>query len=191
MSTLAAQAPPVLALFAPACAPPTFLPLQLLAVAAALTTGRRTACDLPRALGHPAHGAPSSGLGTTRGRCARKVPRAEPCLFGPYGVAARWCERLPAQAQARAGVEGEGQAAVTFSDAITRVRRWLWTDWAFAAGGHAGAFAKLPEPPRRALPHALAPAARTEIRISRDYNSQEKSRAQNVAVCRRSGERLC
>jgi hypothetical protein len=56
-------------------------------------------------------------------------------------------------------VEWEGKASVTFSDAITAVRRWLWTGWVFATGGHAGAFAKLPEPLRRALLYALAPAA--------------------------------
>ena len=43
MPGIAADALPVLALFAPACTPPTFLRLQLLAVAAILTTGRRTA----------------------------------------------------------------------------------------------------------------------------------------------------
>ncbi len=99
------------------------------------------------------------GLETTRGRCAKTVLRAEPCLFGLYSVVALWYERLPAEAQAGPGVEWEGKAAVTFSDAITCVRRWLWTDWVFATGGQAGAFAKLPEPLRRALLYALAPAA--------------------------------
>ena len=60
MSDIAAQALPVLALFAPACHPPTFLRLQLLAVAAVLTTGRRTVANLLRTLGHLAQGAPSS-----------------------------------------------------------------------------------------------------------------------------------
>ena len=95
------------------------------------------------------------GLETTRGRCARTVLRAEPCLLGLYSVLALWYERLPAQA----GVEWEGKAAVTFSGAITAVRRWLWTSWAFAAGGHDESFAKLPGPLRRALLYALAPAA--------------------------------
>src|SRR5262249_52428986 len=60
MSGIAAQALPVLALFAPACNPPTFLRLQLLAVAAILPTGRRTVSNLLRTLGHLAQGAPSS-----------------------------------------------------------------------------------------------------------------------------------
>ncbi len=99
------------------------------------------------------------GLETTRGRCAKTVLRAEPCLFGLYSVVALWYEQLPAEAQEGPGVDWEGKAGVTFSDAITAVRRWLWTGWAFATGGHEDAFAKLPEPLRRALLYALAPAA--------------------------------
>jgi hypothetical protein len=50
----------VFALFIPACNPPTFLRLQVLGVAAILTTGRRTISNLLRTLGHRAGGAPSS-----------------------------------------------------------------------------------------------------------------------------------
>src|SRR5262245_12477194 len=76
------------------------------------------------------------GLETTRGRCQKAVLRAEPCLFGLYGVVTLPYDQLPEEAQAGPGVEWEGKAAVTFSDAIAAVRRWLWTSWAFATGGH-------------------------------------------------------
>jgi len=99
------------------------------------------------------------GLETTRGRCQKTVLRAEPCLFGLYTVVTLWYEQLPPAAQEEAGVDWEGKATVTFSDAITAVRRWLWTAWAFATGGHEDAFAKLPEALRRTLLYALAPAA--------------------------------
>jgi DDE superfamily endonuclease len=99
------------------------------------------------------------GLETTRGWCARTVLRAEPCLFGLYSVVASLYEQLPAEAQAEVGVEWEGKTAVTFSDAITAVRRWLWTRWAFEKGCPADPFSKLPEPLRRTLLYALAPAA--------------------------------
>ena len=99
------------------------------------------------------------GLETTRGRCAKTVLRAEPSLFGLYSVVALWYEQLPAEAQDEPGVDWEGKATVTFSDAITAVRRWLWTDWVFATEGHDSPFAKLPEPLRRTLLYALAPAA--------------------------------
>jgi hypothetical protein len=99
------------------------------------------------------------GLETTRGHCPKTVLRAEPCLFGLYGVVALLHEQLPAEAQAEPGVEWEGKATVTFSDAITAVRRWLWTSWAFAKAGHDDPFTKLPEPLRRTLLSALAPAS--------------------------------
>jgi hypothetical protein len=59
MASIAADALPVLALLAPAFTPPTFQRAQLLAVAAILTTGRRTVSNLLRTLGHLAAGAPS------------------------------------------------------------------------------------------------------------------------------------
>ena len=99
------------------------------------------------------------GLETTRGRCARTVLRAEPCLFGLFSVVTLLYEQLPEEAQAGPGVEWEGKSTVTFSDAITAVRRWLWTTWAFATAGHDDPFTKLPEPLRRTLLYALAPAA--------------------------------
>ncbi|HZT82946.1 MAG TPA: transposase [Gemmataceae bacterium] len=99
------------------------------------------------------------GLETTRGRCQQTVLRAEPCLFGLYSVVALWFEQLPAERQAETGVEWEGKQGVTFSDALTAVRRWLWADGVFTTAGHDTAFAKLPEPFRQALLRALAPAA--------------------------------
>jgi hypothetical protein len=99
------------------------------------------------------------GLETTRGRCERTVLRAEPCLLGLSSVVTLLYEQLPEEAQAEAGVDWEGKATVTFSDAVTAVRRWLWTSWAFATAGQEAPFAKLPEPLRRALLCALAPAA--------------------------------
>jgi hypothetical protein len=99
------------------------------------------------------------GLETTRGWCRQTVLRAEPCLFGLYGVVALLYGQLPAEAQEAEGVPWEGKQGVTFSDAITAVRRWLWTNWVFARAGHEDPLAKLPEPVRQVLLYALAPAA--------------------------------
>jgi DDE superfamily endonuclease/Archaeal putative transposase ISC1217 len=98
------------------------------------------------------------GLETTRGWCAQTVLRAEPCLFGLYSLVTLLYGQLPA-AQGQPGVDWVGKEGVTFSDAITAVRRWLWTNWVFATGGHDVAFAKLPEPLQQTLLYALAPAA--------------------------------
>jgi putative transposase ISC1217 len=78
------------------------------------------------------------GLESTRGRCERTVGRAEPCLLGLYSVVALLYGSLPAADQEQGVVEWSGKATVTFSDAITAVRRWLWTRWVFPRAGHAG-----------------------------------------------------
>jgi hypothetical protein len=48
---------------------------------------------------------------------------------------------------------------VTFSDAITAVRRWLWLEWVLAIPGHRDAFQKLNPGLRQILLNGLAPAA--------------------------------
>ncbi len=75
------------------------------------------------------------GLESTRGRCKRTVTRAEPCLRGLYSVVALLYWLLPPAAQAAGEVAWEGKETVTFSDAITAVRRWLWTQPATTAEG--------------------------------------------------------
>jgi DDE superfamily endonuclease len=99
------------------------------------------------------------GLESTRGWCARTVARAEPCLLGLYSVVALLYWRLPAAAQDEGEVTWQGNQTVTFSDAITAVRRWLWTQWVFPRAGHADTFAKLPQAFQQLLLYALAPAA--------------------------------
>jgi hypothetical protein len=99
------------------------------------------------------------GLETTRGWSERTVLRAAPCLFGLYSVIALLYARLPANRTRSAIIEWPGKIDRTFSDAITAVRRWLWTDWAFATPGHHETFSKLSRPIRAVLLYALAPAA--------------------------------
>jgi hypothetical protein len=99
------------------------------------------------------------GLESTRGWCARTVGRAEPCLLGLYSVVALLYWLLPPGEQDQGAVEWEGKGTVTFSDAISAVRRWLWTRWVFPRAGHAATFAKLPEAFQQFLLSALAPAA--------------------------------
>ncbi|OYV84718.1 MAG: hypothetical protein B7Z73_14910 [Planctomycetia bacterium 21-64-5] len=99
------------------------------------------------------------GLETTRGWKRETVLRAAPCLFGLYTLVSLWYWQLPACAKADWGVMWAGKKVMTFSDAITAVRRWLWSDWIFATGGHDQAFAKLPNALQEVLLLALAPAA--------------------------------
>jgi DDE superfamily endonuclease/putative transposase ISC1217 len=98
------------------------------------------------------------GLETTRGWCERTVGRAEPCLLGLYSVVALMYWLLPSADQDQGSVDWEGKETVTFSDAISAVRRWLWQHWVFPQAGHAETFAKLPETFQQLLLDALAPA---------------------------------
>ncbi len=98
------------------------------------------------------------GLESTRGRCRKTVLRAAPCLFGLYTVVALLYQGLP-ESKRVGRVEWPGKAGVTFSDAITSVRRWLWQEWVFPRAGGGTAIEQLPEPLRQALFYALAPAA--------------------------------
>jgi DDE superfamily endonuclease/Archaeal putative transposase ISC1217 len=99
------------------------------------------------------------GLETTRGWCRATVLRAAPCLFGLYGVVALLYWGLRERGWAVGQVQWAQKGVVTFSDAITAVRRWLWAEWVFARVDHDRAFAKLPDPLKEVVLYALAPAA--------------------------------
>jgi hypothetical protein len=98
-------------------------------------------------------------LEKTRGWTERTVLRTGPCLFGLYAVIALWYAALPGRWQRQRAVPKKASQGVTFSDAITAVRRWLWSEWVFATPGHKDAFAKIPARLRQALLRGLAPAA--------------------------------
>jgi hypothetical protein len=98
------------------------------------------------------------GLETTRGGCRRTVLRAAPCLFGLYTVVALLYRALP-ESKRVGGVDWPGKEGVTFSDALTSVRRWLWREWVFPQAGGAAAIEELPTPLQDVLFYALAPAA--------------------------------
>jgi hypothetical protein len=98
------------------------------------------------------------GLETTRGWCRQTVLRAAPCLFGLYTVAALLYASLP-QSKQTATIAWPGKRGVTFSDALTAVRRWLWAEGVFTQVGDSTAVEKLPETLREIIFTALAPAA--------------------------------
>jgi hypothetical protein len=98
------------------------------------------------------------GLETTRGWCRRTVLRAAPCLFGLYSVVAVLFHQLP-PGKRSGGVVWPGKAGVTFSDALTAVRRWVWSDGVFPRAGADVAVQQLPPEVRELLLSALAPAS--------------------------------
>jgi hypothetical protein len=99
------------------------------------------------------------GLETTRGWKERTVLRMAPCLFGLYTVVAALYSQLPKRYAGVCAVRWAGKQDVTFSDAITAVRRWLWQQWVFTLPGYQPVFEKLAQPFRTLLLHALAPTA--------------------------------
>lgn len=69
----------------------------------------------------------------------------EPCLFGLYTLVALWFSELPERDRAEPLVAWTGSVkkTLTFSDAITLVRRQVWRIWVLESPGHALAFQKL------------------------------------------------
>jgi hypothetical protein len=99
------------------------------------------------------------GLETTRGWTQATVLRAAPCLFGLFSVVALLYAGLPGDHPRVPQVRWVGKQEVTFSDAITAVRRWVWSEWVFVMCGHKETFTQLPDAFRETLLYALAPAA--------------------------------
>lgn len=99
------------------------------------------------------------GLETTCGWTEQTVLRVAPCLFGLYTVVAALYVQLPARRRVIGLLAWVGKEDVTFSDALTAVRRWLWVEWVFAIPGHSTAFSKLSRPFQQLLLAGLAPAA--------------------------------
>lgn len=93
------------------------------------------------------------GLETTRGWSAQTILRAEPCLFGLYTLVALWFSQLPEHERAAPAVAwiASDKPTLTFSDAITFVRRQVWSFWVLQSPRHAPAFQKLTPKEKRQL----------------------------------------
>jgi len=98
------------------------------------------------------------GLETTRGRVRNTILRAEPGLLTLYTLVVWLYAELPLRYRRARAVEWLGKVDVTFSDAITAVRRYLWVEGVFSLSGHREAFEKLGGPLRQILLQGLAPA---------------------------------
>lgn len=99
------------------------------------------------------------GMETTRGRVRSTVLRAEPSLLALYTLVVWLYAELPARHRGAVAVSWARKVDVTFSDAITAVRRYLWVEGVFSMSGHREAFEKLGAPLREILLRGLAPAA--------------------------------
>ena len=100
------------------------------------------------------------GVETTRGWIERTVEsntvlRAEPCLFGLDSVVALWYAALPERDRQNLEPTWAGKTTVTFSDAITLVRRDLWRRWIFATPAFQAVVQKLTPTQNRHLLRTL------------------------------------
>jgi hypothetical protein len=98
-------------------------------------------------------------LEATRGWGRDTVLRVGPCLFGLYTVVAWPYAELPVRWSRVRLVDWPGKRDVTFSDAITAARRWLWVDWVLTIPGHRDGFQRLAPGLRRIVLNGLAQAA--------------------------------
>lgn len=98
------------------------------------------------------------GLETTRGWCQATVLRLAPCLFGLYTVVAVVYTALPAPKRS-GSITWPGKQVVTFSDALTAVRRCLWAEGVFPQVENGAILEKLPASLREIIFSALAPAS--------------------------------
>lgn len=97
------------------------------------------------------------GLETTRGRCQKTILRTEPCLFGLYTLVALWFAELPENQRRHPVVPWTGRTKkhLTFSDAITIIRRQIWQYWIFETPAYSRAFQKLNAAEKRLIIHAV------------------------------------
>ena len=109
--------------------------------------------DLPGDAGVPRVG-DDAGPDQERRCCGRR--RA---CSGLYSVVALLYAELPAETTAEGTVSYRGKAEVTFSDAISVVRRQLWLEGVFESHGQTEVFRNLPRALQAVILAALAPAA--------------------------------
>lgn len=99
------------------------------------------------------------GFGTTRCRARKSVLKEGPFLLSLYSIVLLLYTALPPGRKPTIFIAWRGKDAVTFSDVMTGLRRWIWRFWAFAIPRHREGFEKLPAQFRETLLGALAPAA--------------------------------
>ncbi len=99
------------------------------------------------------------GLETTRGWSQATVLRMAPCLFLLYTIVVLFYDTMPWSNPHVRMKRWIGKEAVTFSDMLCSVRRYLWMEWVFAQVPGGLAVQKLPDPIRAVLDFGLAQAA--------------------------------
>ena len=101
---------------------------------------------------------PYLGLESTRGWTEKTVLRTAPSLFGLYSIVVLLFCLLPSSKKSQSVIKWPGKSVITFSDAITTVRRLLWAEGVLSSPGFTGVIRKLTPKQRKTLLYGLAPA---------------------------------
>lgn len=99
------------------------------------------------------------GLETTRGWSQQTVLRMAPLLFSLYTLTVVFYDTMPWSSSHVTVKSWRGKKGSTFSDMITSVRSYLWSEWVFAKVPGAKAVLKLPATARAVIHFGVAQAA--------------------------------
>lgn len=99
------------------------------------------------------------GLETTRGWSQQTVLRMAPLLFSLYTLTVVFYDTMPWSSCHVTVKSWIGKKGSTFSDMITSVRSYLWSEWVFAQVPGAQAVLKLPATARAVIQFGVAQAA--------------------------------
>jgi hypothetical protein len=99
------------------------------------------------------------GFGTTRCRTKNSVLREAPSLLALYSLVTLLYVEVVAPKEPKPLIMWSGKTSVTFSDAVTATRRWLWENWVFENAGTHEAFSKLTPTMRHIILDGLASTA--------------------------------
>ena len=97
-------------------------------------------------------------VGSTRCRARNSVLREAPFFFVLYSIIMAIYASISRDGKAHIIVQWKGKTHVTFSDALSTVRRLLWKEWIFRQADETGAFEKMTPQFQRLLLAAVAPA---------------------------------
>jgi hypothetical protein len=98
-------------------------------------------------------------IGSTKCWSRSSVLREIPCLFGLYTLIAVAFATMPGRHPSIGTISWQGKATITFSDALSCLRRRIWREWISRWLPATGPVEKLPAAIQEILLTSLAPAA--------------------------------
>lgn len=95
-------------------------------------------------------------IGSTRCRIEMSILRQIPCLFGLYSIVVLLYANLYPSGDKTFAIIWPGKKNVTFSDALTAVRKAIWREWFFKRADQSNTFEKIPKEIQETLLRSLS-----------------------------------